>query len=147
MLDPLNGIGLAASIVQFLEFVGRVVADGYSAYQSHSGATEQNTRIEIVVRDLHQFSSTFQVGSTGHGLLSDDEQALHGLRVQCYYLAEHLLTELEGLKVRSHGRLRSFVAMGKAVRGFLRADKIARLQRDLSNIRAEINSRLLNILV
>ena len=146
MLEPLAAIGLAGSLVQFVDFCGRIIAEGYSAYQSANGVSKDNAHLEVVIRDLQAWSKKFNAVQTSPSTLSDDEKALQGLRVDCSLLAGELLSILEKLRVKRTGHLRSISAFGKSVRRFHKSDQIKRLSKELDDIRSEINSRLLTII-
>ena len=146
MLEPLAAIGLAGSLVQFVDFCGRIIAEGYSAYQSATGVSRDNAHLEVVIRDLQGWSKKFNSVQTSPSTLSEDEKALQGLRVDCYILAGELLAILEKLRVKRTGHLRSIAALGKSIQHFHKSDKIKRLSKQLDELRSEINLRLLRII-
>lgn len=53
-MDPLTALGLAASVVQFLDFSGKLVSGAFVLYKSVDGATSLNSCLEHIARDLSQ---------------------------------------------------------------------------------------------
>lgn len=56
-LDPLSTLSVAASVVQFIEFAGKIVSKGRELYKSSSGALGENERTETVTKRLHDLTA------------------------------------------------------------------------------------------
>ena len=64
-MDPFTAIGLAASIVQFLEFGRKLVSGAVEIYQNVDGATSSNILLERITADLHDLCGELELASTG----------------------------------------------------------------------------------
>lgn len=146
MLDPLSAIGLASSLVQFLDFAGKLLSSSYSAYKSIDGATNENRQLESVIQDVRSWSESLSnLPSPTSAHVSADERALQDLREECQRLAQELLSTLQSLKVKQDTPFRSLAVVGQSIRTAYKSDKIKKLEKDLAKIRAQINARLISI--
>ena len=107
MLEPLTALSLAASILTFVDFGGKLVKAGYKVYQSADGKTEQNVVLEEVTNDLllvsQQLSESLR---SNEGPLTHDDHRLQEMGEGCQKLAAKLLEMLEGLRVTGKGKSR-----------------------------------------
>ncbi|OCL11281.1 hypothetical protein AOQ84DRAFT_272155, partial [Glonium stellatum] len=94
MLDPLTSIGLASSIVQFVDFTSKLVSKAREIHQS--GSTVEHDELEHVTRDLGDVSDRIQHFDTQP--LSTLKQSLKALAKQCNELATKFLSTLSNLK-------------------------------------------------
>lgn len=98
-MDPLTAIGLAGTIVQFVDFGSRLIREGCEV--SKSGASKLNEQAEAVTKDLLDFSTKLQ-RSPRHdhtsGPPSDNEVAIRKLCLDCNKVAAELLARLNILK-------------------------------------------------
>lgn len=142
MLDPLSALGLAAAIVQFVDFSSSVLKGGYDAYRSVEGATQDNVDLEQLTQSLYNFQSrlTAQSNATAKGA---DQIALEELSTKCQNLARELLQLLSDLKVKSKGLVRTWDSFRQACCAVWNKKKIARLEGLLDDIGSQINSRLI----
>jgi hypothetical protein len=66
-LDPLSALSVAASVVQFADFAGKIVSKGKELYTSPSGALSENEWTETVTKRLqastHNLYNSFQIAS------------------------------------------------------------------------------------
>jgi hypothetical protein len=51
-MDPITAIGLASSILTFIDFAGKIVSGTYEILHSETGATAENAHVETIVKDL-----------------------------------------------------------------------------------------------
>ncbi|KAG8528462.1 uncharacterized protein KY384_007380 [Bacidia gigantensis] len=63
-MEPLAAIGLAANVVQFLDFARGLVSEAFEIYQAVDGATSSNALLERVTEDLIQICNGLD--STAH---------------------------------------------------------------------------------
>jgi hypothetical protein len=98
-MDPLSAIGLAGTIVQFVDFGTKIVVEGRELYKS--GSLKLNAQVEAVTKELLDFVAKFKHSS----LLQDEarpptenELALRKLCDQCNEVAQQLLERLAELK-------------------------------------------------
>lgn len=144
MIDPLSAVGLASSIVQFVDFGSKLLLEGYNVYKSEQGASKESLEIEGATIRLQELSQ--RLSAPRRGATSKDEAALYELAVDCRALTQELLNMLEELKVTGSGPLRSWETVSKTIRRHFKADVIERLQRRLDKARGAIGLHLLAIL-
>ena len=136
MLDPINAISLASSMVQFVQFGTKLVLEGLELYQSNDGALARNSELEAIVKDLNKRSEILSNAPQP----SEDEVAMQRLAESSKKIADELLEQLSSLRTtESHKRLQS---SRKALAAAWKRDKIADLERRLCRLQNQINQRL-----
>lgn len=68
-MDPFASIGLAANILQFLEFSRKIISGASELYHAIDGATSSNTLLERITKDLDQVCNGLEATaseSSGH---------------------------------------------------------------------------------
>lgn len=136
MLDPINAISLASSIVQFVQFGTKLVLEGLELYQSNDGALARNSELQAIVKDINQRSEIF----INTPQPSEDEVAMQKLAESSKKIADELLEQLSSLRTpESHKRLQS---SRKALAAAWKKDRIADLERRLCRLQNQIDQRL-----
>ena len=136
MLDPLNAISLASSIVQFVQFGTKLVLEGLELYQSNDGALAKNSELEAIVKDINQRSEVL----INTPQPSEDEVAMQKLAESSRKIADELIEQLSTLRIPvSHKRLQS---SRKALAAAWKKDRITDLERRLCRLQNQINQRL-----
>ncbi|KAL2815415.1 hypothetical protein BDW59DRAFT_166821 [Aspergillus cavernicola] len=136
-MDPLSAIGLASSILQFIEF-GVNLCQGFSEVASSTtGLTDGNTHISIVVEDLKQATDGLSVKIHGD---SKQERELVQLAGNCQEVSLELAEILSKLRVKRGDRVWSSVRV--AWKSTLKQKKIASIEKRLADYRAQIVLRL-----
>lgn len=133
-MDPVSALGVAASVVQFVEVGTKVVSIVGQLYQSSGGATAANVELVAVTNDLVQLNDELKTAPP-----AGDAGALEKLCKSCNDVAGDLLEELEGLKVKGNGKRRIFQSIGIAVRALFKEKKITDLQQRLGMIREQLS--------
>lgn len=136
MLDPMNAISLASSIVQFTQLGTKLVLEGLELYRSDDGAMAKNRELEAIINDINQRSKLL----INTPQPSEDEVALQKLAELSRKIADELLEQLSTLRIPvSHKRLQS---SRKALGAAWKKDRITDLERRLSRLQNQINQRL-----
>jgi hypothetical protein len=104
-MDPFAAIGLASSVVQFVDFSAKLLGVANTIRRSESGSTAENEHLAFVVRQMKKFSYALELKKEGHPQ-SDEEQSLELLASECYILSEELLHLLESIKAKNPRSLR-----------------------------------------
>ena len=134
-MEAVAAIGLAANILQLIDFVGDVLSTSQELYHSTTGLSSEYEEKVTIIRDLKSISNKIK--------LSTDLQnpSAHSLCSRCNEVAEELLATLTSLQVvRKHKKLRT---VGKALRSVWGHEKIARLESRLVAIRKELEFHIL----
>jgi hypothetical protein len=132
MLDPLSAISLAGSVVQFVDFSGKIISRTRELVKSSHGTTQEAYNAEIVIRDLLRLSVNMKDGLRDIGATSqtDGDKALEELCNGCIGLSERMIKRLEKLKLGD--------AAGKR-RAFLHALKCVWSQKELESEEAQLS--------
>lgn len=140
MLDPLSAASLAAAILQFVDFGSKIIVSSYETYRSVNGTTEENVDLEYLTQALYKFQDQLSTTSKqpAHG-----DQELQRLAQKCSHIAGDLLVLLDNLKVKEKGLVRTWEALRQSCRLVWKKDEIARKEKLLDSITAQVNSRLL----
>ena len=147
MLDPLSAFSLASSIVQIIDFSIKLIEHGHELYDK--GALAKNSELEQATEDLTLLSealaSSPKLGLDGKQIpYNSDEVALQELAQSCQTLGQELLSILETLKPQKpRNGIESF---RKAVKAIEKSGKIESLERRLSKLQDQVNTRILAIL-
>ena len=84
-MDPFTAIGLAASIVQFLEFGRKLVSGAVEIYRNVDGATSSNILLEQITTDLHDLCNELDLalrGKATHLVVHSEVQLVPLLKVR-----------------------------------------------------------------
>lgn len=148
-MEPLSALGLAAGVVQFVQFAGTLVSLGSTIHRSTDGKHEWSRELERIYGRLDQFSSRLQhcpggqvlKPQGGGGWLAEPEppaevdvRALGDLAKECHDLCRQLLDTVGKLRVQpgsSHRALKTFRAVLRTVWD---RQKIADLETRLDRI-------------
>ncbi|KAL9607205.1 MAG: hypothetical protein Q9167_007857 [Letrouitia subvulpina] len=145
-MDPFAAIGLASSIVQFLDFSSKLITGTFELYRSANGATSINNTLEAISRDLVQLCTVLTPDSPGvnTNIKTKSEASLLPLLDSCRNLGKEFLITLDDLKVQGHWR--RWQSIRQALRSIWKADDIQRYEKQLESYRSQIVIRLLAML-
>jgi hypothetical protein len=99
MAEPFAVIGLAASILTFVDFGVKVIALARSIRDSQDGTIPEAKELESVVEHVRAFSASLREAS-GDNSLNRDEQRILMISAKCDKLAAELGDVLKKLRVR-----------------------------------------------
>ncbi|KAF4953660.1 hypothetical protein FSARC_12345 [Fusarium sarcochroum] len=112
-MDPISALGIASSVITFIDFATKIIATSKEIYDSEAAATFENTCLGDVYEKLHELSSRLESPSNGlsgpqeqAGLLRNTQDAvdvseLQGVAKKCKLDCEVLLQELGRYKAKS----------------------------------------------
>jgi len=147
MLDPLTAVSLAAAIVQFVDFSGKLFSETKELYGSAEGTLIRNKELREITTDLKQLCNNLgpaQQGIAAAKAPTPDEEALLQLSNSCRSIADELLAALEDLRVKAgHQKWESFK---QALRSALKKEKIASIKTRLNEVQKQLETRLASIL-
>lgn len=142
MAEAVAALGVAATIVQFIDFSGRILSEGYRLHRSKRVSPSKNEELECIALDLHKLHDELQCqeNKTYQAPTPNDIQ-LQRLAEQCRDVCLELLEALEKMKtVDPAGKWRSFRIALKTVWG---ESNIKSLQVRLDEARQELIVRIL----
>ncbi|KAI1377206.1 hypothetical protein F4677DRAFT_48637 [Hypoxylon crocopeplum] len=137
-MDPATAIGLASSIIAFVEFSYKLVVSINQI--ANDGSTTQNGNVEVVVDDLVKVTNGLDqelIGTSAH------EIALRELASKCKTLSGELQSLLKGLRPQKDSKWENIAA---ALRSMHKKGEITEKLSVLAEYRSEISVRLLSLL-
>jgi len=127
-------VGLASSIICFIE-VGCKVAKCYSDIRSSaSGATETNDHVMTMTHDLEDATRSIKAFDS-----TRIDEELHDLAEKCEKLSTQLISILHGLQPSRPGKLRALL---KSIEIYRREEEIRRMEGLLVGYRQQLMLRL-----
>lgn len=133
-MDPASALGLAASVLTFVDFAWDLVAGAAEIYRSPNGTSDENARLEDVIDDLESVAESLQDG--GRSMKTRAEKKIKRLAQDCQEDAEELLALLSKLRAKNKRSVwSSLMAKWKSL---LNKEEIAELKERLREYRSDI---------
>lgn len=144
VMDPLSALGVAASVVQFVQFGSSLVSKSTQIYKN--GTSLAYAECENATRRLNDLTtdvkgSLRELQSLGNP--SPDAKALKAICYNCVTLSEELLNRLEKIKVDKIAKSRRWKSFRQALKSACSKDGVDHLARRISECREELNSHLI----
>ncbi|KAI2627376.1 hypothetical protein GGS26DRAFT_599295 [Hypomontagnella submonticulosa] len=136
-MAELAAIGLAASILQFIDIGYSIVSSATEAYGSVSGMSTETSNLLITIRSLKQVSAQLQSTS----LTMPEHASLRELSAQCQDLSEELIHILRSLRVKKKGSVRESLRV--AFKSWQNQSKIKSIHKRLGDCREQIQLELI----
>lgn len=140
-MDPITAIGLASSILTFIDSATKIVRGTYEVYQSTSGATAENVHVDTIVGDLSEITANFITDIPGR---TNNEIALRDLASNCQAVSGKLQALLNTLKVS--GDHTTWNSLKVKIKSMRKESEIVSMEKQLSDYRAQILTRLMAML-
>jgi hypothetical protein len=147
-IDPVTAIGLGANVLQFIDFAIKLVGTGKEIYNSIGGSTVENADIEAVTRTLFRLHEQIlesnrarSDNSENAGRLSETEQNIESLGLECNNIAAELLGLLHELSAK--GNRSKWASMAQALKSVWAKSKIESFHTRLHQYRAAMQTALL----
>ena len=144
-MSGLEAIGVAAAILQFVDFGSKLLVTGYDVYRSQAGETSQAIHTQSLCTELKLLSAQLSQTPTRMNTLNDREKSLWQLADRTYDLAWHLGLLLDSLKLKRTS-FRSWGALRQSWRILHQKNKIAEMNAQLEEIRSMMDTTLLVLL-
>lgn len=143
-MDPITGIGLAASVIQLVTFGISAAKTCREIYEQ--GVLGDHSQVEYVANHLGSLNKSIQQSLRNSNVqslvLSKEERELVGLNRRCADCSLKLQHELRRLETRPHTSIA--LAASKAARALWRKNKIEKIQRELESYRSTLEISLLS---
>jgi len=146
-MDPLAAVSLAGTVIQFLDFAGKIVSKSHELYTVQDGALAGNIELQDATDRLTTLSKTLGSASRKSRGSQSKSTASHAQSLKmivqsCVATAKELTEVLEGLKVRDN---RKWTSVYQALRSVWKQDKIDGLAQNIKGYRDEMVIHLLAI--
>jgi hypothetical protein len=141
-MDPISAIGLASSILAFVDFSSKLVKGIYQVVGAADGATEENADVNTVMEDLEAVTAAIEVDFKS---FSKHEKELARLASKCATLSRDLQKTLRSVKVQQ-GNV-PWQTIKSAWKTVTKKDKIDSMGKRIDQYRAELMLRLQMLLM
>ena len=143
-MDPITGIGLAASVIQLVSFGIGAAKTCREIYEQ--GVSDDHSQVDYIVNHLASLTvsirQSLQNSDTQSLRLSKEERELVDLSWRCQKSADQLQTELKKLQTKPRTSIVS--AASKAARALWKKNSIEQIQRQLESYRSTLEISLLS---
>ena len=144
VMDPITGIGLAASVIQLLTFSIQAVTTCREVYEQ--GSVKEHRDLDYTTGHLASLTRSLQQSLQSSGTrsrtLSREEKDLLDLGRKCEDCANELQRELSKLKTRKHAS--TLEAARLATRAIWKRSTINKIQKDLEKYQSTLEISLLS---
>jgi hypothetical protein len=144
-MDPLSALGLAASVVQFIQFGGSLVSKSHEIYTSSDGKLAANIECETATTRLIGLTNRLKdslrdAGSKGQ---SADEFAIEAICGDCIEISKELLAQLKKLVLEEKHKWRKWKSFRQALKSVWSKEGIDKIAGRLATFRQELVSHLI----
>lgn len=142
-MDPLTSISLAGTIVQFVDFGGKVISKVKDLKNNVGGNSRDLFNSELIAKDLLTLSQRLRDGTHPHSAdrLSADDQALEDLCDGCITLSKRMLQRLQSLEVSQGAG--NFQVLQQAIKAVWSEKEIESMSTQLGEFRDQLQLRIL----
>lgn len=142
-LDPMSALGLAASIIQFVDFGSRLLSEANEIYHSATGVTGANAELQGIAESLSSLSERLITPtSESKKPPSSPEEEICGIAALCKEISDELLSTINCMKV-IEGPRRRWRSFRHALEGIWKRDKIASLYKKLDELRSQLSVHII----
>jgi hypothetical protein len=145
VMSGLEAIGVAAAILQFVDFGSKLLVTGYDVHRSQAGAPPQMLHTQSLCAELKAISAQLSQAPTGTTTLNDREKSLWRLADRAHDLSWHLGLLLDSLRLKKT-TFKSWGALRQSWRILHQKEKIADMAAQLEEIRSLMDTNLLVLL-
>lgn len=144
-MDPFSAVSVASSIVQLIDFGGKLVDKGLRIYNSADGSLVEHVNKEAAIQHLVYLTTKLQ--DSAPTILSDDttsqveNHALHALCAKCRIVGEELLDCLRAVRV--DGKNRKWKSFRQALRSVSTEETITSIETRLAALKDELEFHVL----
>ena len=135
-MEAIGSVGLAASLLQFIDFTSKLVASSSELYRSSDGLLDENRQIETATNHLVLLNTKVKEAA-----VSASDEPLNQLSEACKATADELITALNKLKI--HGSHSKRTTIRKALQAAWCKEDISQLEARLSRFRNQLNLHIL----
>jgi hypothetical protein len=143
-MDPLSALGVAASVLQFVQFGSSLVSKSRQIYTQgtlldHVECRRATSRLQGLAEQLGAHLNELE----SLGTLSSDSKALQAICGRCLELSTELLLRLNEIKVDENQRSRKWKSFRQALKSVCSKDKVDGIAGKLIACREELNLHLI----
>lgn len=154
VLDALSALGVAASVVQFIEFSSKLISRSTELYKGSRNALIETQELADVSERIIKLNNGLQDSlknlsrspdsSTRHKKLSPSEEALGQVSLECTRIAEEFMASLQ--KLLSPSDRRVWKSCRQAFETLWNKDGLETMQRRLNHQKEQLVLHLLVVI-
>jgi hypothetical protein len=88
-MDPLTGLGLAANVLQFVDFAAEIVSKGNAIRKSTSGTLKDNAQLDIVCTRIQTLAADLE--QSVNNPIAANDLALNAICRDCSQIAAEII--------------------------------------------------------
>lgn len=146
-MDPLTALSLAGTVVQFVDFSGKLISSSRQLYTKDE--LDVHAQAALATNDILDYTVKLRqklIVPDGTTTLSEDDLVLENICKECDNLAHDLLGRLDKLKVPKKGKKAMWVTIGVALQSIWTKEELSGIQARLKDYRNQIDSRVIQSL-
>lgn len=149
-MEALAAVGLASSIVQFVDFATKIISKGYQYQKSVDGVLDENVELQAIADNLDQLSKGLITSkektspSARRKKNSKENEALKAVAIECQKIAKDLSTAVDRLKIT--GKRTKWKSFRQALKSQWKKEKIEATMRRLRLAREDLIVHLLVVM-
>jgi len=144
-MDPISILGLAANILQFIDYGTQLLSGTQEIYKSATGTSSENIEIEEISGRLSVFSDELSIDAVSRchtGPYVARDRAVAKFASRCKEVSDELLGIVKELRLVD-GPNRKWRSFRKALKTMWKKEKIQSLQTRLDVVRQQLTLELL----
>lgn len=141
----LSALSVAASLIQVVDFAGKIVSKGRQLYRSSDGLLQEQAQTETVAIRLRQLAQNLKdaVGEPNYKPRHSEEFQLKTICEECSGISEKLLSYLGQLKVPKEDDHRKWKSFRQALKNVWSKRELDDLAKRLAELRNELGTQIL----
>ena len=143
-LESLAALGLAANIIQFVEFGYKLFSESRALYEASDRRVEEGVELEIISKALERLKHDLGAIPPPTALQPQAEAELLPLAERCQTIANELLVALNALQVK--GAKGKWQCFRSALKRVWKSQDIENMARRLDSICGHLTICLINVL-
>ena len=147
-MECLTAVGLAANIIQFVEFSSRLLSEANEVYHSATGLSQEHVELQEVAEDLKKMVDLLvaphegDISQRGSSHFHPARMEINKIALAAKAVAEDLIAVTQRLKV-ADGSKKVWRSFRQALSTLWNKDKIEGLQRRLKALRNQLSVHIL----
>jgi hypothetical protein len=142
VLDALTAIGLASSIVQFVDFTTKLFAKATELEQSLDGSDKESANLETTTEILGRLGESLSMTFES---VSQEEKDILTLAEGCKEVVDELLDVLR--KLKSHPKQNKWQNLRQALRYIWAHDRLEKMSKTVDQFRMQLGLSLNKLLL
>ena len=143
-LESLAALGLAANIIQFVEFGCKLFSESRALYKASDELVEESLELEIISKALKRMSNNLIAMPSSTMPQSQDEASLIPLAKRCQAISDKLLAAVN--KLQANGGKGKWQCFRSALRRIWKSHEIDDMARKLDSICGHLTNCLIYVL-